>query len=55
MFVARENELKILTSLLGASKSNLCVVYGRRRIGKTETVRYFICKSKIDTIFDLYL
>jgi len=42
MFVARENELKTLGSLLKIDKSSLCAVYSRRRIGKTETIRYFI-------------
>jgi len=50
MFVARENELKILTSLLGAPKSSLCVMYGRRRIGKTETVRYFIKSNNLQAL-----
>ncbi|MEA2049843.1 MAG: ATP-binding protein [Campylobacterota bacterium] len=50
MFVARENEIKKLDSLLQADKSSLCVVYGRRRIGKTETIRYFIKSNELQAL-----
>ncbi|KIM11436.1 MAG: hypothetical protein KU38_06480 [Sulfurovum sp. FS08-3] len=50
MFVARENELKTLGSLLKVDKSSLCVVYGRRRIGKTETIRYFIKSNNLQAL-----
>ena len=47
MFVAREKELKKLNSLLIRKKSSFLAIYGRRRIGKTETVRYFCKKNSI--------
>lgn len=41
MFVAREKELKKLNLLLTRKKSSFLAIYGRRRVGKTEIVRYF--------------
>ncbi len=42
MFIAREKELSILKQQLNSKKSSFIAVYGRRRIGKTETIRHFI-------------
>ena len=50
MFVARERELKKLTSLLTRKKSSFLAIYGRRRVGKTETVRYFCEQNNIKRI-----
>ena len=50
MFIGRENELYELKSLLNKDKSTLSVVYGRRRIGKTETIRHFIQKHNLLSI-----
>ena len=47
MFVAREKELETLSSLLHRKSSSFAVVYGRRRIGKTETIRHFIKKHSL--------
>jgi len=50
MFVAREKELKLLENLLTQKISSFMVVYGRRRIGKTETVRHFIKSNNLTSI-----
>ena len=50
MFVAREEELNLLNALLTQKSSSLVVVYGRRRIGKTETVRHFIRENDLTSI-----
>jgi len=50
MFVNRENELKLLNKLYKSKKSELLVLYGRRRIGKTELLRQF-SKDKENIIF----
>jgi len=42
MFVGRNNELKLLNEKYNSSKSELAVIYGRRRIGKTSLVKHFI-------------
>lgn len=45
MFIGREKELKFLRDKYAEKKGQLIVLYGRRRIGKTETLREF-CKHK---------
>lgn len=45
MFIGRENELKFLCNQYEAEGGQLVVLYGRRRVGKTETLREF-CKGK---------
>ncbi len=50
MFVAREEELKLLENLLTQKTSSFMVVYGRRRIGKTETIRHFIQENNLTSI-----
>lgn len=45
MFIGRETELKFLNDRYNESKSQLIVLYGRRRVGKTETLKEF-CKGK---------
>ena len=47
MFVAREKELNDLNNELLKDESSLIVVYGRRRIGKTETIRHFISTNSL--------
>lgn len=49
MFIGRSNELEFLNNRYNISGSQLIVLYGRRRVGKTETLREF-CKGK-DHIF----
>ena len=50
MFVGREAELEFLESKYRARAGQLVVLYGRRRIGKTETLRQF-CKDKPHVFF----
>lgn len=45
MFIGREQELKFLQDKYDEKKGQLIVLYGRRRVGKTETLREF-CKDK---------
>jgi len=42
MFVNRRDELTLLESLYSSSKKEVLVLYGRRRVGKTELVKQFI-------------
>lgn len=50
MFVGRETELKFLEDRYQEKKGQLIVLYGRRRVGKTETLREF-CKDKPHIFF----
>jgi len=45
MFIGRQEELKYLNDYYNSSKAEFIVLYGRRRIGKTETLKEF-CKGK---------
>lgn len=45
MFIGREAELKFLQEKYESENGQLVVLYGRRRVGKTETLREF-CKRK---------
>jgi len=44
-FVDRENELRLLEDTYMQNKSSLIILYGRRRIGKTELIKQFIQNS----------
>lgn len=50
MFIGREAELQFLENKYRAGAGQLVVLYGRRRIGKTETLRQF-CKGKPHVFF----
>ena len=50
MFIGREAELKFLNDKYEESGGQLIVLYGRRRVGKTETLREF-CKGKPHVFF----
>ena len=50
MFVGRESELNFLEDKYSQSGGQLVVLYGRRRVGKTETLRQF-CKGKPHVFF----
>lgn len=42
MFIGRERELDSLNSLYDSGKFEFVVLYGRRRVGKTELIKHFI-------------
>ncbi|MCM1307176.1 MAG: ATP-binding protein [Butyrivibrio sp.] len=50
MFIGREAELRFLNDKYKEKKGQLIVLYGRRRVGKTETLREF-CKDKPHIFF----
>ena len=50
MFIGRETELKFLNTKYNEENGQLIVLYGRRRVGKTETLREF-CKDKPHVFF----
>lgn len=50
MFIGREAELKFLEDKYVSENGQLIVLYGRRRVGKTETLKEF-CKGKPHVFF----
>ena len=42
MFVGRESELAVLAEAYASTSSELCVIYGRRRIGKSTLLEQFV-------------
>lgn len=50
MFIGREAELKFLQDKYNEKRGQLIVLYGRRRVGKTETLREF-CRHKPHIFF----
>lgn len=50
MFIGRETELQFLNDKYKEKKGQLIVLYGRRRVGKTETLREF-CRGKKHIFF----
>lgn len=50
MFIGRKAELKFLNDKYQESRGQFIVLYGRRRVGKTETLREF-CKGKPHIFF----
>ncbi len=50
-FINRKNELRILEDIYNSKSSSLVVIYGRRRVGKTELSREFIKGKKALYIF----
>jgi len=49
MFVGREQEIQALNEMYNSGKLEVAVIYGRRRVGKTELIKQF-CENK-RTIF----
>lgn len=50
MFIGRANELKFLNNCYESSNAEFVVLYGRRRVGKTETLTEF-CKGKPNVFY----
>ena len=38
-FLGRKNQVKSITDFLNSNKNNAALVYGRRRVGKTELLK----------------
>ncbi len=50
-FIDRKNEIRILEDIYNSNSSSFVVIYGRRRVGKTELCREFIKEKKAVYIF----
>ena len=51
IFLGREEQKKILAKFFEAETKNFALVYGRRRIGKTELIKHCARESKIKSIY----
>lgn len=45
-FIGRKNELKSLETAYSKNSFQMCIVYGRRRIGKTTLINEFIREKR---------
>lgn len=52
MFIGRKNELALLENTFQSSKSELAIIYGRRRIGKSSLVKKFAEEKKYFLSFE---
>jgi AAA+ ATPase superfamily predicted ATPase len=50
-FIGREEELKILATLLKKKSASLAVIRGRRRIGKSRLIEEFAKKNHFDNVY----
>ena len=50
MFINRKVELDLLSRMVSSDRAELFVLYGRRRVGKTELIRAF-CQDKPHLFF----
>ncbi len=50
MFINRKTELELLDRMYASDRAELFVLYGRRRVGKTELLRAF-CEDKPHLFF----
>ena len=46
MFVNRKEELEILKTILNSDRAELFILYGRRRVGKTELLKQMLIDNK---------
>lgn len=50
-FVGRKEELKKLEKVIHADEMNFTLIYGRRRVGKSELVSQALSKSKVKSLY----
>lgn len=50
-FYARENELNLMQRAFGARGQNMVLVYGRRRVGKSELIKQALSRSEARSIY----
>ena len=53
MLIGRDNEQSILLGLLEKPESQFCVVYGRRRVGKTYLIRQGQMEEQLFSLMSL--
>ncbi len=51
MFIGRKEELKKLNRVIHADEMNFTLIYGRRRVGKSELVNQVLSKSNVKSLY----
>lgn len=51
MFIGRKEELKKLDRVIHADEMNVTLIYGRRRVGKSELVNQALSKSNVKSLY----
>ena len=51
MFYGRENEIKKLCTMLNSDGQMVSLIYGRRRIGKSELIKQVLKETNIKSIY----
>ena len=46
MFIGRKKELASLEKMYRSGRFEFCVIYGRRRVGKTALINHFLSEKK---------
>ena len=50
-FLGRKNQVKSITNFLNSNKNNAALVYGRRRVGKTELLKHCLNQNLSTSIY----
>jgi AAA+ ATPase superfamily predicted ATPase len=50
-FIDRQEEINALNSLLGEDEGQFAIVFGRRRVGKTTLLKYWVNQARLPTIY----
>ncbi len=51
IFIGRSNEIKTITNFITSLKDRAALIYGRRRVGKSELLKYCLSQSPIKSIY----
>lgn len=51
MFIGRSEEISRINRMLSRNEQSVCLIYGRRRVGKTELIRHVLKESSIPSIY----
>lgn len=52
MFIGRKKELASLEKMYRSGRFEFCVIYGRRRVGKTALINHFLSEKKPYTLWE---
>lgn len=50
-FVGRQREVELLSKTINKNKQTISIIYGRRRVGKSDLIRYTLQKVRQKALF----